>query len=352
MTSDDDPHGAWRAPMSEGPLIAADAASVRYPLLREAFMRQYGRRFRARRLLVGSYGALIAALGGVLSLHTSGAWLVAAVGAVLVVLAWWMPRRAWRRVSRKGLDEDQEIRVVAGADGVRVTSANSDSVLPWSMWRGVKRRPDAVWLLLRGGATVLVERAQVQSGDLERLADAVEAGVAGGTVRGEVGSLIAELEPTEHLVVMSALGRWRRVGLALRLTAARNGAVLALFAALLGGLGLGTLGLGYGWGVAVVLPLAAVLLVARVAWSSLRGGGPPRDARVWLAADRLVVDPLWSGPAVFPLRAVRSVDITRRGYLVRLEHVVVPLDRDRALSGDVDALAAAIRARLTAPTPP
>ncbi len=315
-------------------------ARVRFTLDRAAFLRQYRSRMRTRRLVMSAYGLGLLALGAVVATYSGVGGLGAAAGVVLLAWTAWLPRRAWARNERAGSRDRSAVLIEAGALGVRMHTPSVDAVLAWSRFKPTKRRPDALWIELTNGAAILIERAQVTEGELDALADVIDVGARGGSVRGHVAvgtSDAPTLEVTLRPLSPAAYG-W----VVFRSFLLRRVVLISVSIVMFGVIA------DYLAGSLLWLSVPALLVLAwLVAFARLRASVRQRPVtdhvRVAVVGDQLRVDPMFVGPAVFPLSTLQRVRPTRGGWELKFEGVVVPLARARVVAGDLDALVAAAR---------
>jgi hypothetical protein len=317
-------------------------ARVRFTLDRAAFLRQYRTRTRTRRLMMGAYGLGLLALGAIVATYSRVGGLGAVAGLVLLAWTAWLPRRAWAKNERAGGRDGSAVLIEAGELGVRMHTPSVDAVLAWSRFKPTKRRPDALWLELTNGAAVLIERAQVTEGDLDGLADAIDVGARGGSVRGRVAVDVAPTDAPTVEVTLRPLSKaaygWSVFRAFLLRRALATSASIVLFGFIADYFAGSLLWLS----APALLALAWVVVFARTL-ASVRQRPVTDQVRVAVVGDQLRVDPMFVGPAVFPLRTLKRVRPTRGGWELRFEGVVVPLSRARVVSGDLDALVDAAR---------
>lgn len=340
----DSPWTPPSVPTAHTPTAPTETVGITWTPGRASFIRQYSRRYRARRWVIALlYGWLFIALSAVLILF--GAGLMGGtflfIGLTMSGYAWWKPRSAWRQFEKRGYTIDSVVTTAATPDGLLTRSPVANGTYPYDLVYKVDRGPDHLWIYLPGNSTVLIERSTVVDGDLDALGAALE------RAAGAKSTATVEPEVTGEAikVVVKRSSITSRLWLWIWLLLSPRYSVFWLCVVLFLVITIAVIETGMWWLYpfgATALALALGLLLVRGLMAERRGGnktGRPDHMTFILDGDVLHVSPLFGAAHVeLPLSRMSRVAQRGRKTLVFFDRIVLMFDPDGVLEGDLPQL--------------
>ena len=345
-------HDPWTPPSTIGRRTRApprEPVSVRWTLRKEGFLVQYRRRYRVRRWVVSVlYGSLFLLVAAVFMVGAK--WAVAmiwlAFGLGIGSYAWWMPRLAGRRFAKRGFAEGTVVTSSATEHGLHTVSPVSSGTYPYHQVKRVHRGPDHLWIVLPGNSTVMIDATMVVEGDLDQFGQALED--AAGS-EDQLGSWESELGEGAIRVAVRRANLVARLWLWTRLLLSPRYRVFWLLLALMLFLTVFGLETGILW----VLPVGVLAVVVAIGILLVRGLLAQRtsgsDGRTTFAldGDTLHVWPFFGARHVaWPVERMTRLVRSGRKTMIHFDRVVLVLDPQAAVEGDVEALISDLHERM------
>ena len=327
-------------PNARVPVPPSDTVEILWKPEKQAFIRQYSKRYRLRRWVISLlYGLLFVVLSLILIWFGTGllGGLFLFIGVTMIGYAWWMPRRAWRSFVKRGYTSESVVTTAATPQGLLTRSPVANGTYPYNKVFKVDRGPDHLWIYLPGNSTVLIDRSTVVQGELDALGAALEAAA------GAPPTPARDPEVTEEAVrvVVKRSSVRARVWLWMWLLVSPRYGVFWLSVVLFLVITIATIETGFWWLYpfgATTLAVALALLVLRGLIAERRAG----DAKVMtfiLDSDVLHVSPLFGAAHVaLPLSRLSRVQQRGKKTLVYFDRMVLFFDPQSVIEGDLNAL--------------